>query len=550
MVSVAENIVKTLEERGIKYVFGIPGEENIRLVDAIHNSDKIRFILVRHEQGASFMAEVYGRLTGLPGVATATLGPGAINLLLGVADAFTTSTPMIAITAQGGLNRIYKESHQVIDLEAMFRPITKWAGTLYTAKASGEVLMKAYNNAVSGRPGPTYLAIPQDVEEEEVDTVTAPLPIPKEKSFPDQSLIAKATDIIAHAKHPILLAGTGVVREHAVSELRTLVKETHIPVATTFMGKGAVSDEDPYALGVVGFMVKDYENFAFDEADVLISVGYSFSEFDPKKINPNSDKTIIHLNSFGPETDSHFPITVNIISTLNESIKAIRKSLVARHFESPFYAENIRKTLAKERAIGASDTAYPFKPQTLVYVTRVVMPDKGIVLVDTGALKMWMARLYPTYEPNTCLIDNGLSTMSWTLPGAIGAKLAVPDQPVLAVMGDGSFMMNSQEIETAVREKIPMTILIWTDKAYGLIKWKMDLELGHHSEVDFSNPDFVKYAKSFGAVGHLATSREDLKESLEKALSDEEHVNVIIAPVDYEENNKLLQKLGDLTISI
>lgn len=206
--------------------------------------------------------------------------------------------------------------------------------------------------------------------------------------------------------------------------------------------------------------------------------------------------------------------------------------------------------VSKEDWIAIENAHESIVSKSMVYVTRQVMPAKGIVLVDTGALKMWMARLYPTYEPNTCLIDNGLSTMSWTLPGAIGAKLAVPDQPVLAVMGDGSFMMNSQEIETAVREKIPMTILIWTDKAYGLIKWKMDLELGHHSEVNFSNPDFVKYAESFGAIGHLATSRDDLKDSLEKALSDEEHVNVIIAPVDYEENNKLLQKLGDLTISL
>lgn len=547
-MKVAEQIVKVLEDRGVKYVFGIPGEENIHLVDEINKSDQIQFILVRHEQGASFMADVYGRLTGHPGVATATLGPGAINLLLGVADAQTNSTPMIAITAQGGLNRIYKESHQIIDLRSMFKPITKWSDNIYVADSSSEVVNKAFNQAVSGRPGPTYIGVPQDVEVQETNTYSPVCKMPNSKPEPRKYDIEKAAELIREAHHPVVLAGMGVVREHASAKMNEFIRQTNLPVATTFMGKGAVDDRNPSSLGVVGFMKHDYENFAFDQADVILAVGYELSEFDPIRINPKGDKTIIHVNTFNEDTDEHYPVSVNIVANLFSSLSALEKEL--KDFKAPKFGAHIKQAVQQELKIGKKEGQVPLKPQQIVTATREAVDEDGIVLVDTGAVKMWMARLYQTYMPNTCLIDNGLSTMAWSLPGSIGAKLAKPDKHILAVMGDGSFMMNSQELETAVRYHIPITVLLWVDKAYGLIKWKMDMEMGHHSEVDFGNPDFLKYAESFGAKPHMVSSRKDLVESLKDSIASDASVSVIVCPVDYSVNMELIQKLGKATISL
>ncbi|KFI40011.1 acetolactate synthase [Bifidobacterium actinocoloniiforme DSM 22766] len=537
-----------LEERGVKYVFGIPGEENIRLVDAIHESPSIQFILVRHEQGASFMAEVYGRLTGQPGIATATLGPGAINLLLGVADAQSNSTPLIAIAAQGGLEHIYKESHQVIDLRAMFTPVTKWSENIYEAQSAPEVIAKAYNEAMNGRPGATFVAMPENVEAAEAVGQTHVPAMPHPVSLPMQEDIKAAADMVRSAQHPIVLAGMGVVRDHAIAEMNAFMTATGLPVATTYMGKGAVDDHDSHSLGVVGFMAHDYENFAFDQADVIVSVGYELSEFKPEKINPRGEVPVIHINAFSADTDAHYPVKININADIASSLQMLQQELGDYH--APTFSAAIRDAIEEELAFGAKESGASLTPQQIVSATREAVDDDGIVLTDTGALKMWMARLYKTYAPNTLLIDNGLSTMSWTLPGAIGAKLAEPNKHVLAMMGDGSFMMNSQELETAHRYQIPLTAMVWVDKAYGLIKWKMDLGLGHHSEVDFNNPDFQQYVESFGGNAHLIESRQQLVDTLKSTLAADEGINVLFVPVDYSENMKLIDKLGKVTISL
>ncbi|UQS81804.1 acetolactate synthase large subunit [Bombilactobacillus folatiphilus] len=547
-MNIAQQIVQILEDRGVKYVFGIPGEENIRIVDAIHDSDKIQFILVRHEQGASFMADVYGRLTGQPGVATATLGPGAINLLLGVADAKTNSTPLIAITAQGGLNRIYKESHQVIDLRAMFQPVTKWSENVYAANATPEIVNKAFNQAVNGRPGPVYLGIPQDIEPmPAVPAIAKTASTPANLTVPQTPDLQRAAQIIKKAQHPIALIGMGVIRDHASEEVNNFIKQTNLPAATTFMGKGAIDDRLPSSLGVIGFMRHDYENFAYDQADVILTIGYELSEFDPNRINPDGDKQIIHLNDFQEDTDAHYTVSQNLIGNLQATVPLLQEQL--SDFQAQDLKPAIKDAVQAELTTGQQESQVPLTPQQIVTATREAVDDQGIVLVDTGALKMWMARLYQTYTPNSALIDNGLSTMSWTLPGAIGAKLACPDKNILAVMGDGSFMMNSQELETAVRYHVPMTNLVWVDQAYGLIKWKMDMEMEHHSEVDFHNPDLISYAKSFGANAHMVQSRADLVQTLKTSLTNQQ-VNVIICPVDYSENMKLINKLGKVTISL
>ncbi|WP_131742029.1 acetolactate synthase large subunit [Actinomadura roseirufa] len=541
----ARLLVRILEAEGVEYVFGIPGEENIHFVHALGDSS-IRYILVRHEQGAAFMAEIYGRLTGRAGVASATLGPGAINLQLGVADATTNSTPVVAISAQVGLDRIYKESHQIIDLVSLFRPITKWAELAPTAEALPEMVRKAFKTAQTERPGAVYLAIPEDVESAPVPPALRPLPVnvvrPQE---PSPSQIARAADVLALARRPIVLAGHGATRDRASEALVQFSERLGLPVATTFNGKGVFPDDHRNALGAVGFMRHDHVNFGFDEADVLIAVGYELQEFDPVKINPAADKKIIHIHRFPAEVDDHYPVEVGIQGDISRSLRALADS-VHRRFDVNGTGQTIRRLMREELAEGATDDGHPVSPRRIVADVRTAMGRADIVLADTGAVKMWMARMYPTYEPNTLLVSNGLSSMGFSVPGAIAAKLAHPDRKVLAATGDGAFLMNSQELETAVRENIPITVLIWEDAAYGLIEWKMDLELGTSSHIAFGNPDFVRYAESFGARGYRVGTADELLPTLRKALA-EDTVSVITVPVDYSHNLRLTDKLGDLT---
>jgi acetolactate synthase-1/2/3 large subunit len=538
--TVADLIVRCLENEGVEFCFGIPGEENIHLVDALSRSS-IRFILVRHEQAGSFMADIYGRLTGKAGVCIATLGPGAINLLLGTADAQTNSVPLVAISAQGGLNRIYKESHQVIDLVAMFKPVTKWSDMILTPGSVPEMVRRAFKLAQTERPGAVYLAVPEDIEPMPAPLEARPLPInvPHDDA-PSASQIARAVEVLAAAKNPIVLAGHGAARDNAQDALIRFSEALQIPVATTFHGKGVFPDDHPLALGAMGFMRHDYVNFGFDQADVIVAVGYDIQEFPPAKMNPGADKKILHIQRSPAEVDDHYNVAVGIQAGIPAALDALAAGVSSKTKFHPG-APRIRALLQNELASGGS--SFPVKPQRLVADIRAAMDRNDIVLADTGAIKMWMARLYPTYKPNTCMVSNGLATMAFSLPGAIGAKLACPDRKVLAVMGDGSFLMNSQEIETALREKIPLVVLVWVDEKYGLIKWKMDLELGRSTSISFTNPDFVKYAESFGAKGYLIKAADELLPTLKTALADNS-VSVIACPVDYSENMKLTDHLG------
>jgi acetolactate synthase I/II/III large subunit len=546
--STAELLVECLENEGVTHVFGIPGEENIRFVDALSRSS-ITYVLTRHEQGASFMAEVYGRLTGKAGVCSATLGPGAINLLLGVADATTNSTPLVAISAQVGMGRSYKESHQGIDLVSMFAPATKWAALVATPHSVPEMMRKAFKLAQTERPGAVYLAVPEDVEEADapVDSIPLPVNVPRPDD-PSDAQIERAAEILRSARNPILLAGHGAARGGAADAVRRFAEALGIPVATTFHGKGVLPDDHPLALGAVGFMRHDYVNFGFDEADAIVAAGYELQEFDPVRINPSGETKIIHIHRFPAEVDVHYDVAVGLQADIGRSLDALATA-VRREPPSTSGHQRIRELITAELDRGRADDSFPLTPARIVADTRAALRRNDIVLVDTGALKMWMARLYPTYEPNTCLISNGLSTMAWTLPGAIGAKIAKPDAKVLVATGDGSFLMNSQEIETAMRLKIPMVILIWDDNAYGLISWKMDLEIGHNVDTHFGNPDFVAYAESFGAKGYRITSAAELLPTLTMALADDT-VSVIACPVDYSANSALIESLGELDESL
>ncbi len=541
---VANLIASCLENEGVAYIFGLPGEEIIHLVDAL-NHTSIRFILTRSEQAAAFMADMYGRVTGKAGVCLATLGPGAINLLLGVADAQTDSAPLVAISAQVGLGRIYKETHQVVDLVSMFKPVTKWSDTLLTPQAAPEMIRHAFNIAQTERPGAVYLAIPQDVEAMPVLPELRPLPVhPVQASAPAPAQIAEAAKVLESAQTPIILAGHGAARHQAQEALVRFSERLRIPVATTFHGKGVFPDDHPNALGTMGFIVHDYVNFGFDQADVIVTVGYELQEFSPARINPQGDKQIIHLSRFPAIVDANYNVMVDV----QGDIAAALEALAARVSPKPGLINTdlkIRCLLREELERGRRDSSYPVKPQRLVADIRAALGREDIVLVDSGAVKMWMARLYPTYQPNTCLVSNGLSTMGFAVPGALGVKLAAPRRRVLAVTGDGGFLMNSQEIETALREKIPFVILVWVDGSYGLIKWKMEMKLQRSSHVDFGNPDFVKYAESFGAKGYFIQTAGELLPTLTKALA-EDTVSVIACPVDYSENTKLIEKLEHL----
>ncbi|MBP1818549.1 acetolactate synthase large subunit [Mycobacterium sp. OAE908] len=544
MPTAAQLMVKCLENEGVSVVFGLPGEENIRFIQALAASP-IRYILTRHEQGAAFMAEMYGRVTGRAAVVSATLGPGAINMQLGVADATTNSTPLVAISAQVGQDREYKESHQYVDLVSMFAPITRWSDGVPTSRAIPEMIRKAFKVAETERPAAVYLAVPEHIDADEADYDLNPLPRNVVRAeAPSPSQVARAVEVLRNAKRPVVLAGHGAARGDATAALVRFSDELGVQVANTFHGKGVMPDDHPNSIGTLGFMRRDYVNFGFETADVVIAVGYELQEFDPVRINPDGDKEIIHIHRFPAEVDMHYPVSVGIIGDIGESLDALTDALAGHRFDNEGPAPG-GGLLADEFARGQRDIRFPLAPQRIVADIRAALGRSDVVLVDTGATKMWMARLYPTYERNTCLVSNGLSTMAFALPGAIGVKLAKPDVKVLAVVGDGAFLMNSQEIETAVRERIPLVVLVWEDGGYGLIEWKMDLELGEHHYIKFTNPDIVTYAESFGAKGYRITAADQLLPTLKKAL-DDDGVSLIACPVDYSENLRLTDTLGQL----
>jgi acetolactate synthase-1/2/3 large subunit len=475
------------------------------------------------------------------------LDRGAINLLLGVADAHTDSAPLVAISAQVALSRIYKESHQGVDLVGMFRPVTKWADIILKPDAIPEMVRKAFKLAQTERPGAVYLAVPEDVEQLPVSIDASPLAINIVYDMaPSTSQVKRGAEVLKSAKSPIVLAGHGAARNGAGDALRRFSERLGIPVATTFMGKGVFPDDHANALDALGFMRHDYVNFGFDRADVIVCVGYDLQEYAPERINPDARKKIIHIHRYPAEVDAQYHVTVGIEGNIPQSLDALAGTVERKSNTPPAASAKIRALLRKEIERGANGDSYPVKPQRLVADISHAMGRDDIVLVDTGAVKMWMARLYPTYAANTCLISNGLATMGFALPGAIAIKLAHQERKVLAVMGDGSFLMNSQELETAVRERVPFCVLVWEDGAYGLIKWKMNLELGHDSHCDFNNPEFLAFAQSLGVKGYQVNSAAELLPTLRRALA-EDSVSLVVCSVDYSENVALTKMLGEIT---
>jgi acetolactate synthase I/II/III large subunit len=541
----AQLLVDCLVNEGVEFVFGLPGEETLQVIDALIDSP-IRFVTTRDERGAAFMADTYGALTGKAGVCLATLGPGAINLLLGIANAQLDSHPLVAITAQGGLDRIYKESHQFVDLVSLFRPVTKWGGMVNVPEAVPELVRKAFKQAETERPGATFVILPEDVAEQRAPGSPLEVNVPRDPS-PSEEQVHRAVRVLQEAHRVVVLAGPGVARDHAEDALLRFSERLHVPVATTFLGKGVFPDDHPNALGTIGFMVKDYVNFGFDSADVVVAVGYDLVEYAPVRWNPDRDKRIVHVHRTVAEVDAAYTLAVGLQGSISESLDAISSSSSGHEIAGPGAPAKRLETEELER--GGADDRFPMAPARIVHDVRKALGREDVVLCDTGAAKMWMARLYPTYRSNTCLISNGLATMAFALPGAIAAKIAEPDRKVLAVAGDGAFLMSAADLETAVRERAHVVVLVWVDGGYGLIGWKQDIQFGRRAAVSFGNPDLVRFAESFGARGYAVGSAGELLPTLRSAL-DDDAVSVIACPVDYAENARLVERLGALTDAI
>lgn len=540
----AELLVACLEAEGVEYIFGIPGEENLDVMDAILDSS-LHFITTRHEQGAAFMADVYGRLTGRAGVCMSTLGPGATNLVTGVADANMDHAPLVAIAGQAGTERLHKESHQVLDLVSIFQPITKYASQLLEADTIPEVVRKAFKTAQSEKMGACFIEFPENIAKKsyQAKPLTVRHSHPPE---PPMDRVEYAAELISEARDPIILAGNGVIRSHAWKHLADFAENLNIPVTNTFMAKGVIPFKHPMALGSVGLQSNDYISCGFEHADLIICIGYDLVEYHPYLWHPTRDRKIIHIDRSHAEVDESYDVEVGVVGDIKHSLMRIEKLATPHqgHLMRP-----LREALINEMNMHRDDMSFPVKPQKLIWDLRTVMNLEDIAVCDVGAHKMWMARMFRCEYPNTCIISNGFASMGIAVPGAIATKLVHPELAVVAVTGDAGFMMNSQELETAVRLNTPIVVLIWNDNGLGLIEWKQMTTFGRSSNVHFGNPDFVKYAESFGARGYRVEKTEDLPTILKDAIESKQ-VCVIDCPVDYSENLKLTEKMGEMVCPI
>ena len=542
----SELTVKCLENEDVDYIFGIPGEENLDLMDALLES-KIQFIQTRDERGAAFMADVYGRLTGRAGVCLATLGPGAMNLVTGVADANMDRAPLVAITGQASSDRMHKESHQYMDVVSVFKPMTKWNTLLHLPEIIPESIGKAFKIATTEKPGATHIDFPENVASMQIDAE----PISHDflsETEPIVSCLQRAAQLINDAKQPIILAGNGVVRQNAARMLTQFAEMTNIPVAHTFMGKGSIPWTHRLSLLSVGLQAHDFVSCGFDRADLVIAIGYDIVEYHPRLWNPNRDKKLIHIDTQPSETDAAYITDVEMVGNIRQSLRHLMAEEIYPK-DSEYASNTLRKIIIDQLNEHRDDAAFPMKPQKILSDVRSVLAEDDILISDVGAHKMWIARMYPCYQPNTCIISNGFASMGIALPGAFVAKLIYPERKCMAISGDGGFMMNSQELETAVRLGVPFVTLIFNDEAYGLIEWKQMNGFGRPAHIDFTNPDFVKYAEAFGAKGYRVEASDELVPILKDAFN-QQVPSVIDCPVDYTENLRLTEALGQLTCPI
>ncbi len=538
-------IVQCLENEGVRYVFGLPGEEILDILDSLADS-RVTFIPTRHEQGAAFMADAYGRLTGHAGVCLSTLGPGATNLATGVADANLDRAPLVAITGQAGRDRVHKESHQFVDIVEHLRPLTKWNTRVETAAVIPEVIRKAFKLAESEKPGACHVEVPEDVAAEAAEGT----PLSTERArrpSPDRPALQTAARLIEAASFPLIFAGNGVIRGRASNELRALARDHGIPVAHTFMAKGSMPYDDELCLLSAGLQARVYVSCGFEAADLIIAVGYDPVEYAPKFWNPDRKKPIIHIDFTPAEVDSFYQPAVEVVADVREALELLNG--LVKGEKDPTPSRTLRRFILEQLEEGATDDTFPVKPQRILRDLRAQMGRDDILISDVGTHKLWIARTFPAYEPNTVLISNGYAAMGFALPAAIAAKLVHPERKVVAVSGDGGFLMNSQELETARRLGLAIVNVIFRDGAYNLIQWKQQTHLGREMGVTFGNPDFVALAEAFGAKGYRVESARELGPVLAEALA-QPGPSIVDVPVDYGENAKLTARLGQLVCPI
>jgi acetolactate synthase-1/2/3 large subunit len=532
----SELIIRCLENEGVRYIFGLPGEENIDFLEAVTSSN-IHFVLTRDERGASFMANVWGRLSRNPGVCISTLGPGATNLTTGVADAYLDFAPMVAITAQKETKDLHKESHQYVNTVSMFRPITKWNTRIEVPDRVPEIIRKAFKISSMEKPGPVHIEIPENIaslttDEEPLERSTPTYPVPSAEA------ISRAVKAIREARQPLILAGNGVIRGNATEQLYHFADKLKIPVTTTFMGMGVIPADDELFVSTTGLQSRDYISCGFDRADLVITVGYDPVEFNPDYWDGRKD--IIHINFTAADVDMNYR-ALEVVGNISDTLALLTHSL--SDVKDPSYFIKLKNYA--EKIMQCPQKGFPLKPLRIIKELRECLGREDILISDVGAHKIWIARFYPAYKENTVVISNGLASMGIAVPAAVSAKLLCPEKRVLAAVGDGGFVMSMAELETAVRMGTPFVCLILNDGGLGLIEWKERLKYKKDFFVKFNNPDFVKLAESFGAKGYRVSSEDELAPILKDALS--QNVPAIIdCPVDYSENLLLSERLGRL----
>ena len=539
--------IKCLENEGIEYIFGVPGEENADFLLSLHESKKIKFILTRHEQGAAFMAESYGKLTGKLSCCLSTLGPGATNLLTGVADANMDHSPVLVITGQGSSDRLHKESHQIMDVCNMFKSVTKWTTSVRNPNTIPEIVRKAVRLATLEKPGAVHIELPEDIAKLNVEA--QPLEsFPYRRPIAEENIIYKAYELMSKAESPILIAGNGAIRKRSSKQLREFCERTNIPVVTTFMGKGAVNCESEYCLSTVGLGAVDHGDIAIKNSDLVITLGYDMVEYHPKLWCRNASAKIIHIDFEAAEIDENYIPEVEIIGDLAHSLSVLNNIIDKEGLKSydDKYVKKLKKNIKKDYEYYKDDNSKGLiKPQKFLYDLRNFLGKNDILISDVGAHKMWIARNYPCYEPNTCIIPNGFCSMGYALPALISASLINEERKIFSICGDAGFLMNLQEMETAKRLNSNFVLIVWEDKSYGLIKWKQQAQFGKSTNLDFDNPDWQKLARSFDWNYIYENDSTKIISSLERT-NDLDGPTLFVIPIDYSENEKLTKFLDNL----
>ncbi|WP_417530143.1 acetolactate synthase large subunit [Marinobacter lipolyticus] len=545
----AEIFVRALESEGVKYIFAVPGEENLDLLEALRKSG-IQLILNRHEQAAGFMAATYGRLTGRVGVCLSTLGPGATNLVTAAAYAQLGAMPMMMISGQKPIKSSKQGLFQILDVVDLMRPLTKYTRQISNANTIPAKIREAFRLASEERPGAVHLELPEDIASE----ITEPdihIFQPSDARRPTASTksLEMACEMIHQARHPLIMIGAGANRKRVSQALVHLVNSSNIPFFTTQMGKGVVDERHPRYLGNAALSSGDFVHCAIDHADLVINVGHDVVEKPPFFMKPGG-KQVIHVNFSGADVDPVYFPQHEVVGDIANSVEYLAAHCPPcdSHDFSRFM--EVKAAVDEHVHAGESDSRFPIIPQRIVHDVRQVMPEDGIIALDNGMYKLWFARNYPAYDNNTVLLDNALASMGAGLPSAMMAAMLYPRLKVMAVCGDGGFLMNSQELETAVRLKLNLVVLIINDSAYGMIKWKQSQEGFPEFGLDYDNPDFVKYAEAYGATGHRVTRTEDLRPILASAQSAG-GVHLVDVPVDYSENKRVFdEELAELTCNL